>query len=263
MAEAKTTWGAGEYALMAQALEPVSAQLVDAAQVSAGDRVIDVATGTGNAALHACSRGASVIGVDFEPTLLAQARDRAEAADLEIDFVSGEAEALPVADGAADVVLSAFGVMYALDHDAAARELVRVLSRSGRIAIAAWVPGSVMPAMGAVVARYLPPLPATSAPPARWGDPEALETLLAGAGAILQTTRSDRLLVPFANAQTAADFLIRTAGHIVSEREPLSASGQWHSLHHDVVAFAEQAGEPKLDELVLTFDYLIAIARPA
>ena len=104
--------------------------------------MVDVATGTGNAAIHACFRGADVIGVDFEPSLLAQARERARRAGLEIRFVDGALEALPIADGQANVVLSAFGAMYALDHAAAARELVRVLTTSGRIALASWAPGS-------------------------------------------------------------------------------------------------------------------------
>ncbi|MGH2862435.1 MAG: class I SAM-dependent methyltransferase [Solirubrobacteraceae bacterium] len=167
MADPKTTWGAGEYALMAYALEPVSAELVDAVGISPGERVIDVATGTGNAALAAAARGAVTIGVDFEPSLLKLARERATTTGVDVGFVEGDVGRLPVGDGEADVVLSAFGVMYALDHTAAARELVRVLAPHGRIALAAWVPGSLMPAMGGVIAPYLPPPPPASGPPGR------------------------------------------------------------------------------------------------
>ena len=137
----KTTWGAGEYALMAQALKPASALAVDAVNVSAGERVIDVATGTGNAALLAAARGAHVLGIDTEPALLGLARQRASA-DLDVRWVEGDAEALPVTDEHADVVLSVFGAMYAADHAAAARELVRVLAPYGRLALAAWTPGA-------------------------------------------------------------------------------------------------------------------------
>lgn len=245
---------------MAQALDPVSAQLVDAVQVSRGDCVVDVATGTGNAAVHACLRGATVIGVDFEPTLLAQARERARRAGLEIRFVEGAADALPVADGHANVVLSAFGSMYALDHAAAAAELVRVLATSGRIALASWTPGSVMPAMGSVIAPYLPPPPPASAPPARWGDPDYLRALLENAGATLQAAHGDRLDLSFEHPRAAADFLIRTAGHIVSERDRLLAADQWLSLRQDLVTFVEQNAESHPTGLMLSLDYVIALA---
>jgi ubiquinone/menaquinone biosynthesis C-methylase UbiE len=165
---AKTTWGAGEYALMAQALEPASARVIEAVDVSAGERVIDVATGTGNAALLAAARGAHVLGIDTEPALLALARRRVTAG-LDVSWIEGDAEALPVADEHADVVVSVFGAMYAADHAVAARELVRVLAPGGRIALAAWTPGSVMPAMGGVIAGYLPPPPPASGPPSQWG----------------------------------------------------------------------------------------------
>ena len=166
----KTTWGAGEYALMAQALEPASALAVDAINVSAGERVIDVATGTGNAALLAAARGAHVLGIDTEPALLALARHHTSA-DLDVKWVEGDAEALPVTDECADVVLSVFGAMYAADHAAAAEELVRVLAPGGRLALTAWTPGSVMPAIGGVIAPYLPPPPPASRRPSQWVTP--------------------------------------------------------------------------------------------
>ena len=114
--------------------------------------MIDVATGTGNAALLAAARGAYVLGIDTEPALLALARQRASA-DLDVRWIEGDAEALPVTDEHADVVLSVFGAMYTADHAAAARVLVRVLAPYGRLALAAWAPGSVMPAMGSVIDR--------------------------------------------------------------------------------------------------------------
>jgi SAM-dependent methyltransferase len=187
-----TTWGAGEYALMARAPEPASARALDAVNVSAGERVIDVATGTGNAALLAAARGAQVLGIDTEPALLALAHQRAPASG-DVRCVEGDAEALPVTDQHADVVLSVFGAMYAADHAAAARELVRVLGAHGRLALTTWTPGSVMPAMRGVIAGYLPPPPPASGPPSAWGDPDALRVLLKEAGATLQLTKVEQL----------------------------------------------------------------------
>lgn len=150
MNRTKTTWGAGEYPLMARALEPASARVIDTVNVSAGERVVDIATGTGNATLLAAAPAAHVLGIDTEPALLALACHRTSP-DLDVTWVEGNAEALPVADGHADVVLSVFGAMYALDHAVAAEELVRVLAPRGRVALAAWAPGSVMAELGRVI----------------------------------------------------------------------------------------------------------------
>jgi len=259
MHETKTTWGAGEYALMAQALQPASALVIDAVNVSAGERVIDVATGTGNAALLAAARGAHTLGIDTEPALLALARARVTAG-LDVTWIEGDAEALPVPDEHADVVVSVFGAMYAADHAAAARELVRVLAPPGRLALAAWTPGSVMPAMGGVIAGYLPPPPPASGPPSQWGDPEALQVLLNDAGATLQLTTVEHLTLRFDDAPAGADFLIRTAGHIVSYQHTLRAAGHWHRLRDELTAFVADRGQQHADKLLLRLDCLIAVA---
>lgn len=256
---AKTTWGAAEYALMASALEPVSALVIDAAAVSAEDRVIDVGTGTGNAALEAAARGASVLAIDFEPALLELARDRARAAATAVEWVEGDAEALPAPSGQADVVVSVFGVVYALDHARAARELVRVLAPSGRIALAAWTPGSFMPAIGTAVAPYLPPAPAGSAPPSRWGDADFLKAVLHAAGARLTATSNETLTLKFHDAPDAVDFLIRTAGHIISQQQQLTDEGRWLALCQDLEAFVNDQGK-RADGIELELEYLIATA---
>jgi len=125
----ETTWGAGEYPLMGRQLEPAAVAAVDAAAVLPGECVVDVATGTGNAALVAAGRSGQVIGVDFEPALLRLAEQRARDAGRDVRWLLGDLAALPVPDDSADVVLSVFGVMYATDQPAAARELARVATR--------------------------------------------------------------------------------------------------------------------------------------
>jgi SAM-dependent methyltransferase len=245
---------------MARALEPSSTVVIDAAEVSAGERVVDVATGTGNAALEAAARGAEVIGIDFEPALLELARRRASAAGLNVEWLEGEAEALPVADGQADVVVSVFGSMYAADHAAAARELVRVLAPSGRLVLAAWTPGSLMPAMGEVLAQHLPPPPLASGPPSRWGDPQDLRGLLEAVGAKLLTTRIEQLTLAFDHPRTATDFLIRTAGHVVSHERQLSAAGRWQRLRDELTAFVSDRAEEGADGILLRLDYLVSRA---
>jgi len=165
MAIAATTWGVGDYPRMAVELEPVSAAAVASASVGAGVRVLDVASGTGNASLVAAQAGAVVTGVDVEPVLNEIAEERAAAAGLDIRLLIGNCEQLPVPDASADVVFSIFGVMYAPDHLAAARELDRVTSHGGRVVLASWQPGGVMPSMGQVLSPFLPPPPPSSGPP--------------------------------------------------------------------------------------------------
>src|SRR5215216_371295 len=120
-------WGAGNYELTAAQLTPVAEVVVARVGIAAGDAVLDVACGTGNAALLAAARGARVVGVDAAPRLLAVARERAAALGVEVELLEGDLAALPVGDGAADVVLSVFGVIFAADPASALREVARVL----------------------------------------------------------------------------------------------------------------------------------------
>ncbi len=130
-----TTWGLGDYPLMARHLKPAARAVVDCADIRPADRVLDVATGTGNAAMLAAAQGASTVGVDFEPALLAIADSRAAAAGLRVRWLVGEMSSLPVPGESADVVTSVFGVMYAPDPPAAASELARVASHGARVVL--------------------------------------------------------------------------------------------------------------------------------
>jgi SAM-dependent methyltransferase len=238
-----TTWGAGEYALMADRLLPAAARVVGAAGVEPADRVLDVATGTGNAALLAAARGADVIGVDFEPRLLEIAEARAAASDLDVRWELADVATLPVPDGWANVVLSVFGVMYAVDHDEAARELARCVSSDGRIVLASWAPGGFMPSLGQALSEFLPPPPPGSRPPSRWGDPAGLAGLFAPYGLDVQQHTSESLMTTFDSDQQATDFLVRTAGNVIAERERLVAEGRWIDLNAAVARLVEARGE--------------------
>lgn len=132
-------WSTGDYADVCDRMIPgLGARLVELADVQAGDEVLDVATGSGNAALPAARAGATVTALDITPTLLEIGSRRASAARLEVDWVLGDAQALPFADANFDRVLSCVGVQFCADHEAAASELVRVCRPGGRIALIAW-----------------------------------------------------------------------------------------------------------------------------
>jgi SAM-dependent methyltransferase len=256
-----TTWSQGDYPSMAKRLLPAAELVVDRAHVTFGERVLDVACGTGNAALLAARHGAEVAGVDIEPELLAIAGDRAREVGVRVHWHRGEAEALDVADGEFDAVLSVFGAMYATDHEAAARELARACADGGRVVLASWTPGSFMPRLGGVFAPYLPPPPDGSAPPSRWGDPEQLEQLLGDAGLRVASSQREHVALGFDSRHEAAHFLIDTAGHLVAERRRLVAEGRWTDLLADLSVLVAESDGGYSGRAVLDCEYLLTVAR--
>jgi SAM-dependent methyltransferase len=257
--DAATTWGVGEYALIAERLEPAAQAVVDLAGVTDSDRVLDIATGTGNAALLAARRGAKVVGLDFEPRLLDIAKARAHSANLQIEWIETDLESAPFDMAAFSVVVSAFGVMYAPDHDAAAAALARTCGPGARLALAAWTPGSFMPAMGAALAPYLPPPPG-GAPPSRWGDASAVSQLLDRHGISTRATTAESLSLSLPDRTEAVDFLIRTAGHVVGEQSRLQREGRWEQLRDDLAELVA-ARDSGNDSVELRCEYLVVVAE--
>ena len=139
----QATWSSGDYHMIGTQILLTSERLLEALDVHSTERVLDVATGSGNAALAAARRGCEVVGIDYVPALLDHARKRAEAEVLEATFMEGDAEALPFADGSFDVVTSVFGAMFAPDQERTASEIARVTRSGGRIGLVAHTPGGV------------------------------------------------------------------------------------------------------------------------
>jgi SAM-dependent methyltransferase len=177
-------WGLGRYESTAGRLLPAARVVVDSVALRAGERVVDLGCGTGNAALLAAARGVQVTGVDPAPRLLDVTRSRAASEGAKITFLSGEAASVPVGDASADVIVSVFAVIFAPDAVAAAAEMSRVVTAEGRIVLSAWIPQGTMfeftSAAGEVVRQALgaPPPPQ----PFAWHDRDALSALLAPHG---------------------------------------------------------------------------------
>lgn len=189
-------WGAGEYERTAAELEPVARAVVAMAALTRGERVIDLACGTGNVALIAAANGAQVVGIDAAPRLLEVARERARAQGVDVDFREGDLLHLPVDDGAADVVLSVFGVIFASDPGAALREMRRVMLPGARAFLSAWIPAGPIDAMLAAMGRILGRL--TQAPPRKrfpWSDAAVVDPLASRAGLSLQRTSFHELAI--------------------------------------------------------------------
>lgn len=172
-----TDWGRGRYERTARELEPVAVHAVALAALQEGERVIDLATGTGNAALIAAGTGAVVTGLDAAERLIAVAHARAAEADADLDFCVGDLQSLPFEDGSFDVALSVFGLIFADDPEAAFAEMMRVLRPGGRAVVSVWIPGGAIRAMVGVFARAT--AAATGSVPARfaWHDEETVRML--------------------------------------------------------------------------------------
>jgi ubiquinone/menaquinone biosynthesis C-methylase UbiE len=175
-------WSAGDYAVVGTTLQIVGEQLCETLDIRAGQKVLDVAAGNGNAALAAARRGCEVVASDYVPALLERARERAAADRLDIAFELADAEALPFESGRFDVVLSTFGVMFTPDQERAAAELARVCRPGGGIGLANWTPEGFIGQMFKTIGRHLPP-PAGLKSPALWGTRERIEALFGAAAA--------------------------------------------------------------------------------
>ena len=164
----QATWASGDFAIIGTTLQIVGETLAEAADVRAGERVLDVAAGNGNATLAAARRFAQVTSTDYVPHLLEKGAARAKAEGLEVRFEVADAEALPYAGESFDVVLSTFGAMFTPEHGRSARELLRVVRRGGRIGLANWTPEGFIGQLFRVIGAYVPP-PAGMQSPALWG----------------------------------------------------------------------------------------------
>lgn len=181
-------WSDGDYALTAEALAPATERVLDVAGVGAGHRLLDVACGTGNAALAAARRGARATGVDPAIGLLEIARGRAVKEQLDVEFLGGDADALPVPEASFDVCVSVFGVIFAPDPSLAITEMLRAVRPDGCVALSSWLPGGAVDSAAkilraAITAATPSPgaLPADAEPPA-WQDPAWISGLVARCG---------------------------------------------------------------------------------
>lgn len=203
----RAVWASGDYGAVAgQVIPSLGPELVRAAGVAAGERVLDVAAGTGNAAVPAAQAGARVVASDLTPELLEQGRAAAAGLGVDIEWREADAEHLPFADGEFDVVLSCVGVMFAPHHQQAADELVRVVRPGGRIALLSWTPQGFIGQMFATLKQFVPPPPPGAQPPPLWGDEDHVRGLLGDRVTDVRAVKQDLVVDRFASAEEFRDF---------------------------------------------------------
>jgi ubiquinone/menaquinone biosynthesis C-methylase UbiE len=185
-----SAWSAGDYAVVGSTLQIVGEQLCEALDLRAGQRVLDIAAGNGNASLAAARRWCEVTSTDFVPALLARGQARAAAEGFNIAFQEADAESLPFADASFDAVVSTYGVMFTPDQKKAAAEMLRVCRPGGKIGLANWTPEGFVGQMFKTLGQYLPP-PAGAKSPALWGTRERLAELFGSAARSIEAEPRD------------------------------------------------------------------------
>lgn len=221
-ARQRKMWASGDYAVIGTTLQIVGERLCEAIDVRASERVLDVAAGNGNAALAAARHFAEVTATDYVGGLLDRAKERARAERLPVAFRQADAEALPFADAAFDVVMSCVGVMFAPHHQQAADELVRVCRPGGTIGLLNWTPGGFIGQMFALMKPYAPAPPPGAQPPPLWGDERHVAALLADRVKRIQARRQS-VAIPFATGAEFRDYFKQRYGPTIAVYRNLGA----------------------------------------
>ena len=258
----RSMWASGNYPELAQdliwSLGPI---LVDAVGVRSGDRVLDVAAGSGNAAIPAALAGGTVTASDLTPELFDAGRRLADERGATIEWREADAEALPFDDAEFDVVLSSIGVMFAPHHQAAADELVRVCRPGGRIGLLSWTPQGFVGQMLAAMRPYVPAPPPGAEPPPLWGDEAHVRGLLGDRVSNIATTTGVVAIDAFA---TPEEFRAYFASHygptIAAYRNVGDDAKRVAALDSDLVALAERHDRGSDGGLVLEWEYLLLTA---
>ena len=245
-------WASGDFAVIGTTLQIVGETICEAVDLRAGERVLDVAAGNGNATLAAARRFADVTSTDYVPALLEGGRRRAEAEGLSVRFEPADAENLPYGDASFDVILSTYGVMFAPDHQRSARELMRVCRPGGRIGLASWTPAGFLGDLFRTVAKYVPPVPGVQSP-LLWGTDAHLRTLFPGVAKIEHTPR--HFAFRYQSAEHFVDVFRTFYGPVHKAFLGLDATGQ-AALEADLLALLRRANSGGERGLVVQAEYL-------
>lgn len=249
----RAAWSSGDYGAIGATIQIVGEQLCESVDLRAGQLVLDVAAGNGNASLAAARRWCEVTSTDFVPQLLERGRLRAAADGFSIDFREADAEALPFADQSFDVVLSTFGVMFTPDQEQAAAELARVCRRGGKIGLACWTPEGFIGQMLKTLGRYRPP-PAGVKSPVLWGTKERLARLFGASAASIDITPRNYVF-RYRSAEHFVDFFATCYGPMLKAFAALDP-GRQKMLRQDLMALAEQFNRSQDDSLVVPGEYI-------
>jgi SAM-dependent methyltransferase len=239
----RATWDSGDYAAVADRyVGPVGQAALERAGSLAGRKVLDVATGAGLAAIPAAQAGGRVTGLDLTPSLLEVAAARSRRAGLDVNWVAGDAEALPFDPEAFDVVLSVVGVQFAPRHEVVAAELARVLRPGGRLVVCSWTPSGFIGQVLRAVGARMPAPPAEASPPPLWGDEGHVSGLFAP-HALRFGFETDAAEFSHESPEAFIEFMADNYGPLLKARERLLADSSWDELRGELIAICERFNE--------------------
>jgi SAM-dependent methyltransferase len=255
-------WASGDYPSMVETfLLPLGPRLVEAAGIGAGQRVLDVAAGTGNASIPAAQAGAEVIASDLTPELFDAGRARAEAEGVELEWVEADAHGLPFEDDSFDVVISSIGVMFAPFHQTAADELVRVCKPGGTIGLLSWTPEGMIGALFRAMGQFMPPPPPGAQPPPLWGSEEHLRELFDGK-VEFETLRREMLdITAFERPDDYGEHFKGRYGPTIAARANAEKEGRAEEFDQAMSDFCEEWNRGSAEDARFEKEYLIAVGR--
>jgi SAM-dependent methyltransferase len=256
----RKTWASGDYPRIAELVTDVGERVVERAGVRPGSDVLDVAAGTGNAAIPAARAGAHVIATDLTPELFTAGRRRAREAGVEIEWIEADAEDLPFDDERFDYVLSSIGVQFAPRHEVVARELVRVCRSGGSIVLGNWAADGYIGRLWTIMGPYLPPPPDFASPPAGWGRIDHVDRLFSGYPV---DVTSERYALDF-TADSPVEFVDMLAdnyGPMLQARNKLTPIGKWGPLSDEIIALSNELNVASDGLFRAPSAYIVTFAR--
>jgi ubiquinone/menaquinone biosynthesis C-methylase UbiE len=262
-AATRQAWALGDYHRFAKetiwGLGPI---LVEACGISPGQRVLDVAAGTGNTAIRAAEAGAEVVASDLTPENFEAGRREAAEQGVELEWVEADAEALPFGDAEFDIVTSSFGAIFAPNHQGVADEMLRVCRPEGMIGILAFTPEGLISDLFGTLAPYAPPLPPGALPPPLWGSEEHVRELFGDRLDSLEMTRSE-YVERAESPREYCELFKRTFGPVVAIYRALADQpDRLRALDRDFLEFATRSNAGASDGPVeYHYEYLLVVAR--
>ena len=260
----RAMWASGDYPSMVETfLLPLGPSLVEACGVGPDMTVLDVAAGTGNAAIPAAQRGAAVTASDLTPELLAAGRERAESEGVEFEWKEADAENLPFEDGSFDIVMSSIGAMFAPHHQEVADELVRVCRPGGTIGLLSWTPEGMLGALFRTIGPFAPPPPPGAQPPPLWGSEEHLRELFGGRVDWRTLEREELEITAFDEPRDYGEHFKARYGPTIAARANAAKDGRDGEFDDALDAFCDEWNRGTADDALFQKEYLISVGTRA
>jgi SAM-dependent methyltransferase len=261
-AAVRRMWALGDYHTFAtRTVWEIGPVLVQACGVGPRQRVLDVAAGTGNAAIRAAEAGASVVALDLTPENFPSGQREARLRGVDVEWIEGDAEALPFAEAEFDVLLSSFGAIFAPDHQAVADEMLRVCRPGGVIGMVNFRPVGAGLAFFELLGRYLPPLPPGALPPLPWGSEEHVRSLFGDRASL--DMRRDMYVERSESPAAYAELFTTTFGPVIAVRALLEEQPEQRAaFDRELLDFAVRYNSgPVAGPAEYRYDYLLVVAR--